>query len=170
MGVEVSKVVRCDGLHCPTILALDEFESKSELEAKGWIRRGLCKDPRYVNEWTIDGEPDVHWFCPDCAKKSLIITTEPTEIIGAMPYVIVKHREFGGGLTDDEVQGLYITPLVVKALFGGKYPNYNGFGFSAVDHWFIEGRRLVPAAGTDNEDLAPGPDLMLVVIPDGHGE
>ena len=57
---------------------------------------------------------------------------------------------------------------VVKAMLGGKWPEFHGFAFDAVPFWHVTSYgTLTPMDGEDKDSIPiPGPDFKLVMVDD----
>lgn len=66
---------------------------------------------------------------------------------------------------------MIIESEVVKALLGGKWPKYHGYGFGAEECWMVTKRgTLTPMDGRGlDASPVPGPDFKLELVDDWLG-
>ncbi|MCX6763991.1 MAG: hypothetical protein NTZ97_04690 [Candidatus Moranbacteria bacterium] len=55
-----------------------------------------------------------------------------------------------------------ISPILLKALLGGQWPDFDGFNFNEVHNYRLENGRLVPYDFVG--DIVPGPDFKVSMI------
>lgn len=73
-------------------------------------------------------------------------------------------------VTDDEAirrkeMRQWIHPKIVLLMLGGKWPEFRGFNFDAVEYFHCENGVLVPCDDATGEPI-PGPNFKLVMIDD----
>lgn len=69
---------------------------------------------------------------------------------------------------NQEPQPMIFESEVVKALLGGKWPEYHGYGFGAEECWMVTTYgTLTPMDGRSADAMpVPGPDFRLEIVND----